>query len=243
MDPQEHHALDRARTQLVKATAVVIVIAVAVMLVAAVVLAVQRATAQHLLGMSEKQQGVVTAIDEVRVCSRRNTDTYTVEWVDGAETHTGTFGLCGNPYAVGEELTVWVTDGELQTDPPWMVRMGVGIPTAMLITALVLTLRHVHRRRRSLAGAVDGSWQPESVRSLGLPGTAAFRSVARDGSTTSISGWRVRFVHSATGSSPRPAAPADDMPGEVLCDRVRHGRPKGLCLHIGADGSRTWFTR
>lgn len=244
MPPDERAALERSRRQVRTGLVVVVVIALAVVAVAATVLAVQRSTAQHLLGMSEKQRGVVTGIDEVRICSRRHTDTYTAEWTEDGETRTGTFGRCGDPYDIGEELTVWVTDGDLQTDPPWMVQVGVGVPVLLLLGAFALTLRHGLRRRRSLAAALDGSWRPESLHTLGLPGTSAFRVVDVDtGAAESVSGWRIRFVHSAAGEAGRPEAPADDMPGVTHCDRVRRGRPKGLCLHTGADGSRSWFTR
>lgn len=244
MPPDERTALLRARKQMVISLAIVLVIAFAVVVVMAAVLAVQRSTAQHVLGMSEKHRGVVTEIDEVGLCSRRHTDTYTVEWIEGGEARTGTFGLCGDPYDVGEELTVWVTDGDLQTDPPWMVRLGVGAPVLLLLVALLLVLRHGSRRRRSLAAALDGSWQPESLHTLGLPGSAAFRVVDVDtGAAESVGGWRIRFVHSTAGEASLPAATVDDMPGVVHCDRIRRGRPKGLCLHTGADGSRSWFTR
>lgn len=234
LPPEERRVLSWRHRRLVIVTAVVRLTACALALAAVCVLVWQWDSARHLVGASEKQWGVVTEVHDVLWCSRVNPRSYTVRWHDRDGLRTGTLKTCVH-HDRDAQVAFWVAGEKLHDEPPTTTaRVGIGVGTAGGVAAVLAALRSLRRRRRTYAAVLDGTWAPVALHTVGLPGGPAFR-ISETGQHLPPRRVRPLYV------GPRTARFDAQVPGTLWADRVHLQRPRGLCLHTAADGSRTWL--
>ncbi|WP_068254626.1 hypothetical protein [Janibacter corallicola] len=232
LPPEERHALDRAHVPWSRGLWALVVTAVVVLLVLAVLAAVRPGYVEHALGQSTERTATVTGVEEAPVCSRSDRDVYTVEWGEDGARRSGQVGFCGDPWEVGEQVEIWSTSGAPQTSSPTALRVSIGALLAILVAALALILRGRSRVRRSTRAAIDGSWRPLVLPTVGVPGSRGARIGAPGQVRSRARDW-TRILHARPGSG-------GAAQGRLFVDEVRRGRPRGLSLHTTTGGARVW---
>jgi len=190
---------------------------------------------EHLLGQSTRQTATVTHIDKASFCSRSTRDQYTLTWGEAGVSRTETIGRCGDPWVVGEELTIWSTDNKPQTDSPWALRISVAAVILGLAVAGAMLWKRRRRVRRAAARAIDYTWHPQTFSTLGMPGAPGFQVNSSPTVRNRLRDW-LRVLY----KPPVRTAPPPDIPGTLYIDSLRGGRPRGLSLHALVDGTRMW---
>lgn len=233
MHPAEQDALARAHSPWTRGLFAVVVAVLLILLGLTVGALGHPGSVEHALGLSTERTATVTQIDEVGFCTRNHGDVYTLEWDEGGQRQSGQVERCGDPWTVGDSVEIWATTGDPQTSSPATLRVTAAALAVGLVVTVALVLRGWYRVRRAARSALDGSWRPQRVRTWGRPGRGLrveppvhLRDRPRH--------WG-RTLHSAPGRDPSP-----DLPGVLLVDAVRRGRPRGLSLHTTADGGRVW---
>ncbi|WP_235734982.1 hypothetical protein [Nocardioides alcanivorans] len=235
MQSDERGALSRAHLPWVKGLWALVVAIVLSTLTLLVVGLAHPGTMAHALGRSTEQTATVIEIDQVTFCSRSKRDTYTLAWEEDGRRRTGTVGRCGDPWQLGDEVDIWSTSGGPHTSPPIALRLASVVLVLGFGTAVGFLLRGRSRVRRAVAAALHGRWQPLTLETFGQPGTPAFRVSTAASVRNKRRDWS-RILHSATGGTEL----GSPVPGTLFIDAVHKGRPRGLSLHVTADGGRTW---
>lgn len=233
MHPAEQDSLARAHSPWARGLIAMAVAGILIALGVAFSTLRHPGTIEHALGLSTERTATVTRVDEVTICSRNHGDVYTLEWQDGRHHRSERIERCGDPWTVGDEVEIWSTTGDPQTSSPTPLRIAGAALVVGFTAAVVLLLRGWYRVRRAAGSALDGTWRPLRVRTWGVPGRGLraeppVRLRDRDR-------WWARVIHSDPGHDRSPG-----LPGILYVDAVRRGRPRGLSLHVTADGGRVW---
>lgn len=191
-------------------------------------------TFEHFLGSSERQTATVTRVVEAPFCSRNDRNIYTVEWEQNGTLRSDTLGRCGDPWQIGDEITIWTTSGDPRTSGPLAMRIVAALLAAGLAFAALVIVRGRHRVRRATSRAVDGTWRPRSFATIGRPGDPGFRIDA-----PVVARPRTRDGRTVIFRSHDGVLPPSDAPGTLYVDELRVGRPRGLSLHT-TEAGRVW---
>lgn len=242
MPPEESAALQRARRSAGVVIGVVAVVAGCILAALALFLGVfQPEVGQHLLGQSEKHRATVSDIDRVDFCSRRSQHTFTFEWTQDGAPQSGSVKRCGDPWEVGEHVTIWATDGDPQTQSPMASGLVVGGLLLALAALGALTVRALVRQRRIFTAALAGTWRPIACPTTGHPATAGFRILDAPEPVRADKVGRGRAIHtSPIHTDPAHGGRPEQVPGTLFLDSIRRGKPRRLVLWSGADGTRLW---
>lgn len=190
---------------------------------------------QHIMGQSTKATATVTNIQKVDFCTRRNRDQYTLTWQEDGMSRTETVGRCGDPWDVGDKLTVWSTEAEPYTESPWVMRSMIVLLTTALGVTGWLAWRGRKKIKKAAESALNGTWQPQVYSTIGLPGARNFRMNPPRPNRNRVSDW-IRVLYKPEGEYQIPL----DVPGTLYIDGFQGDRPSGLSLHETADGRRVW---
>lgn len=190
---------------------------------------------QHIFGQSTETTATITKIDKVGFCTRSNRDQYTLTWHEDGVTRTETIGRCGDPWELGDQVPIWSTADEPYTESPWVLRSALLLLTLGIGVTTWIALRRRSDIRRSAHRALNGTWQPQVVSTVGIPGTRDFEIHAPQRIRNRPADW-MRVLYKPDGD----ARPPRDVSGMLFIDGFTGDRPSGLSLHETADGRRVW---
>ncbi|MGO1307895.1 MAG: hypothetical protein ACTMIH_10825 [Microbacterium gubbeenense] len=193
-------------------------------------------TIDHLLGQSSEQTATVTGFEEVPWCDRNNRDRYTIAWEQDGVARTGDIRVCGEPWAIGDQVRIWSTSaGEPSKSSPLTMRVVTGLLVVGLAVTTAMFWRARRRVRRAAAAALDNTWQPRTIPTTGRPDEPNFRFLSPDPPRNRKRDWQ-RIIFSAKSNVRSDA----NVRGRLFIDEVRSGRLRGLSLHGTDDGDRVW---
>ncbi|MDT0202229.1 hypothetical protein [Nocardioides sp. AE5] len=238
LPPAERDALIGARRA--ATVAVVVLVTSAALIAASLALfltVLKPEVAEHLFGQSERHTATVSEVDRASPCTRRHRHDYTLTWEEDGQQVSGHTDLCTR-WEVGDEVEVWATSGEPQTQSPLAMWLSMGGALAGLALLGAFCLRAMVRQRRILTAALDGTWRPLAHHTVGHPGTPGFTIIDAAGQVRADRVGKGRSLYAARPDGTQSAA--HPVRGTLLLDGVRRGKPRRLALWAGEDGSRTW---
>lgn len=193
---------------------------------------------QHLLGQSEHARAHVVAAETDGRCRRGTRFSYRLEWTEGGEQRSEVVSRCRDKYDEGDTIDIWSTDDMPYTESPnkWRLLIG-GLLVGFTMVAVYIG-RQGDRTHRTFKAVLSG--QPMAAR-------FATRGDPLKGSlTVFLDPFDRSVVHEIPKGkhiilTPGRARRSVRTPtGHLTASELRDGKPWGLGLYEGDDGTRMW---
>lgn len=146
-----------------------------------------------------------------------------------------TVGRCGDPWEVGDEITIWSTSGVPQTTSPINIQIAMGVLVLGLAGAVALILHSRRKVIKQTTAAINGTWRPVQLQTVGMPGTKTFQIRSQQPLKNRPMYW-TRVLYKSDIS----VAPAPTVPGTVYIGSIRRNKVRGLSLHVTSENTRMW---